>query len=189
MKLHPIVFVSKLVFVLVGGLVFTGCSSAMKVDSGPIKASTFNFVQNKASDSVSAESTRKAIHGMIQDSITSNLASKGLTRVNSGGQVTVAYLVVVGNNVSTATIDDYFGYGRDASGIGDKVHKSQTDSGNPNFFEAGTLVIDVIDSKTFKLLNRVSVVKPGLKTAPAEVRKENIQQAVNEALGNLQVAR
>ena len=172
---------------LASGLAFAGCSSTMKVDSGPIKASTFNFVQNKASESLTAESNRQAIHAMIQDSITSNLSSKGLNRVNSGGQVTVAYLVVVGNNVSTATIDDYFGYGRDSSDVGDKVHKSQTGSSNPNYFEAGTLVIDIIDSKTFKLQKRASVSKSVLRTAPANVRKENIQQAVNEALNDLRV--
>jgi hypothetical protein len=71
--------------------------------------------------------------------------------------------------------------------VGDKVHKSQTGSSNPNYFEAGTLVIDIIDSKTFKLLKRASVSKSVLRTAPANVRKENIQQAVNEALNDLRV--
>jgi hypothetical protein len=62
--------------------------------------------------------SREQVHALIQDSISRNLASKGLSRVPSGGDVIVAYLVIIGNNASTEAISTYFGYDRDAAAGG-----------------------------------------------------------------------
>ena len=66
--------------------------------------------------------------------------------------MTVAYLIVVGNNVTTSTINDYFGYGPDAAALEDKAQKAYTEGKQRGFFEAGTLLIDIVDSRTNKLL-------------------------------------
>jgi hypothetical protein len=108
--------------------------------------------------------------------------------VEAGGDVTVAYLVIVGNNASTEMIDTYFGYGRDSSALHDKAHAAYGRSQNPNYFEAGTLLIDFIDSRTYKLLKRAYVVRPLLRNPSAEVRVERIQEAVDAVLGDLRVA-
>src|SRR5262249_39680596 len=125
---------------------------------------------------------------MIQQAITSNLASKGLTKAASGGDVTVGYLVIVGNNASTEMINQYFGYSSDAAALHDKAQKAYNKSKNPDYFQAGTLLIDVTDSKTFKLLKRAYVTRPILSNPTAEVRAANIQSAVDEALKDLNVS-
>jgi hypothetical protein len=109
--------------------------------------------------------------------------------VASGGDVTVAYLVIVGNNATTEHINTYFGYGGDAAALSDKAHSAYTSSKNPNYFEAGTLLIDVVDAKTFKVLKRNYAVRPMLSNPTAEVRAENIQSAVNEILKDLRIAK
>ena len=174
---------------VIGSLSLAGCASApMHVDTGPIHARTFSFVRSNAPSDAQYDQKRQAIHAMIQQAITSNLAGKGLSRVDSGGEVTVTYLIVAGNNVSTMAISDYWGYNGDASAIQDAIHKSQTiKNENPNYFEAGTLVIDIIDSNSYKLLKRASVQRPVLRNVPAEIRQEHIQQAVDEALSDLRV--
>jgi hypothetical protein len=176
-------------FAVIAALVLAGCASApMRVDTGPIHARTFSFVRSNAPSDAQYDQKRQAIHAMIQQAITSNLAEKGLTRVDSGGDVTVTYLIVVGNNVSTMAINDYWGYNGGASAIQDAIHQSQAiKNENPNYFEAGTLVIDIIDTKSFKLLKRASVQRPVLRNVPAEIRQENIQQAVDQALSDLKV--
>src|SRR5262249_44382875 len=153
-----------------------------------IRGKTFNFVANSASKATQYEKNRQAVHAMIQEAITSEMAAKGITRASGAGDITVAYMVVVGNNSTTVAINDYFGYGRDSSEIEDKIHKSQAvDSNNPNYFEAGTLVIDIVDSQTYKLLKRSYVVKQLLRGQPEDLRKANIQQAVNEALKDVHI--
>jgi Domain of unknown function (DUF4136) len=169
-----------------GLFALAGCSSTpTHVDKGPIQASTFSFINGGVPQTADFADSRVEIHRMIQDAITKNLAGSGVTKVASGGDVTVAYLVIVGNNASTESINTYFGYGRDAAALEDKAQDAYTDSKNPNRFQAGTLLIDIIDSKTYKLLMRNYVVRPVLGNATEEVRAARIEEAVNTVLVNV----
>jgi hypothetical protein len=174
----------------VGAVLLAGCSSTpTRVNTGNVHAATFSFVTGRPMPPDYAEQ-RAQIHRLIQTAITTNLTVKGLGRVPAGGDVFVAYLLIVGNNVSTTDIDDYFGYGRDADALLDKAHeKSAIDNNNPNRFLAGSLVVDIIDAKTYKLLYRNYAVRQVLRDAPDDVRAGRIQAAVDEALAGLHVAR
>jgi hypothetical protein len=179
-----------LLSVVLTSLWLTACSSTpTRVDKGPVKAQTFSFINGGVAPTAEFADKRKAVHQTIQDAITKNLASKGIAKVASGGDVTVAYLVIIGNNATTEHINTYFGYGGDAVALSDKAHDAYTGSKNPNYFEAGTLLIDVIDARTFKVLKRNYVVRPILSKPTAEVRAANIQSAVNEVLEDLRVAK
>jgi hypothetical protein len=169
-------------------LLAAGCSTPTKVDKGPIKATSFSFVTRAPSRIPAASDEWTSIHAMIQDSISRNLANKGLTKKESGGDVVVAYLVIVGNNGRSELIPAYFGYGRDATALQDKAQKAFSDSKNPNYFEAGTLVVDIVDATTFKLLKRSYVVRPVLRNPTQEAQAERIQEAVDEVLKDLRVA-
>jgi len=172
-------------------LLVAGCSSTppSKVNTGPIRAATFSFIAKTPGTAPAYADRREQIHATIQESITRTLASKGLSRLASGGDVTVAYLVIVGNNATTESISTYFGYGRDASGLHDKAQDAYAGSKNPNYFQAGTLLIDIIDAKTYKLLNRSYATRPVLANPTAEARTENIQEAVNAALKDVRITR
>ena len=169
-------------------LLAAGCSSTpTQVDTGRIHAAKFSFVQGHQAPPEYAEQ-RAHIHTLIQNAITTNLMAKGLSRVPSGGDVFLAYLVILGDNVATTDVDDYFGYGRDSDALLDKAHeKFAIDSKNPNPFVAGTLVVDVIDAKTYKLLYRNYVARQVLRNVPENVRDERIQAAVDQALAGLHV--
>lgn len=168
--------------------IFAGCSSTpTRVDTGEIQARSFNFVVRKAPPEYAEK--RQAIHGMIQDAITKNLAARGVNRVGANGDVTVAYLVIVGNNVTTTSVNDYFGYGEDAMALHNKAHDAYTGGKNPNYFEAGTLVIDFIDSKTFKLLHRGYASRPVLRNISDEDRATRLQEVVDEILRDLKVTK
>jgi hypothetical protein len=169
-------------------LLFAGCSSTpTKVDSGPIRAATFSFIAKTPSMSPEYADSREPIHAMIQNSISRNLAGKGLSRLPSGGDVVVAYLVIIGNNASTEAISTYFGYDRDAAALHDKAQDAYSGSKNPNYFEAGTLLLDIIDAKTYKLLKRAYVTRPILSNPSAEVRAEHIQEAVDAVLKDIRI--
>lgn len=181
---------SLLLPVALAGLWVAGCSSTpTHVDKGPVKARTFSFIHTGNPPAANFVDSREGVHRAIQAAITENLAAKGVTKVASGGDVTVAYLIIIGNNGTTEAINTYFGYGRDSSALHEKAHMAYTSSKNPNYFEAGTLLIDIVDAKTFKVLERKYVVRPILKDATAEVRAARIQEAVNAALGDLRIAR
>ena len=181
---HPALFALVLTALLAGG-----CSSTpTKVKSGPIKAQTFSFVKKSDRPDPFYVDTRAHAHTMIQDAISGELTKRGLSKVESGGDITVAYLVIVGNNATTELINDYFGYGRGAAELHDKAHNAYTSSKNPNYFEAGTLLVDIVDTKTYKILNRNYVVRPRLRNASDEELRKHIQDAVKEVLAELRVA-
>ena len=169
-------------------LMLAGCSSTpTKVDSGPIRARTFSFVSRSGKPAPAYADNRQAIHAMIQGAITKNLADRSVSQVPSGGDVTVAYLIIAGNNASTTSINDYFGYGEDAAALHNKAHTAYTESKNPNYFEAGTLVIDIIDAKSFKLLKRGYATRSLLRNAPDDVRSERIQEVVDAILRDVRI--
>src|SRR4051812_1018032 len=68
---------------------------------------TFNFVNRKSKPTPNFADNSESVHTLIQNAITNNLAGQGLSRVNAGGDVTIAYLVIKGDNVSTTSISDY----------------------------------------------------------------------------------
>ena|SRR5688572_25848531 len=165
----------------------TACSSTpAKVDSGPVQGRTFSFI-NTGRPIPSYAVDKQAIHSMIQDAITRNLEARGVKKEGGNGDITVAYLVITGNNVSTTTLGEYFGYREDAAGLHDKAQAAYTGSKNPNHFEAGTLVIDLIDSKTFKVLKRGYATRPILRDPPNDVRAARIQEVVDEILRELRI--
>ncbi|MGA2786665.1 MAG: DUF4136 domain-containing protein [Verrucomicrobiota bacterium] len=172
-----------------GVVLLAGCSSTpTELNTGTVHASTFSFVTGRPMPPENA-GKRAQLHQLIQGAITTNLMAKGLGRVPSGGDVILAYLIILGDNVATTDVNDYFGYGRDSDALLDKAHvKGAIDSKNPNPFVAGTLVIDVIDGKTFKLLYRDHVTRQVFQNVPENVRDERIQEAVDQALAGLRVA-
>ena len=164
-----------------------GCSTPTRVDSGPIHARTFSFVDRGVKPLPAYTDNRQPVHAMVQEAITKNLAAKGVTKAATGGDVTVGYLIIVGNNVSTTAIDDYFGYGEGADALQNKAQSAYTSNKNPNYFEAGTLVIDIIDSKSFKVLKRGYATRPILRNLPDDARQARIQDAVDEILRDVRI--
>jgi len=170
-------------------LLVAGCSSTpTNVDTGKIHAATYSFIAGDTAAAPGSGNSWEQIHAMIQDSISRDLAGKGLSKVSSGGDVIVAYLVIVGNHAVTERIDTYFGNGRGADALHDKAQDAYNRSKNPNDFEAGTLLVDIVDAKTYKLLKRSYVVRPLLRAPAAEVRAERIQEAVDAVLQDLRIA-
>ena len=166
-----------------------GCGTPARVDKGAIKAATFSFLRPGPLPEAAFSENRQQIHALVQGAINNNLTAKGLTGTASGGDVTVAYLIVVGNNVSTSAINDYFGYSADATALVDKAHKAYTGGQQRDYFQAGTLLIDLIDARTQKVLLRNYVTRPVLQNPPLDVRKARIQEAVNEALQGVRIER
>ena len=172
-------------------LVLAACSSVKtKVDAGPLTARTFSFINTGSKALPAYADTRTQVHAMLHEAITKNLAAKGIASVPSGGDITVAYLVIAGNNATTTSLNEYFGYGPDATELVDKVHKEQAiKNENRAYFEAGTLVIDILDPQTSKVLKRAMVSSPILRNLSPEARQTRIQGFVDQALSDLRVAR
>jgi hypothetical protein len=179
---------TKAILLAAGALALAGCSSTpTTVHTGRIQARTFQFVHRGSQPAPAYADNRQAIHALVQTAITKNLAGHGVSRVSGQGDVIVGYLLITGNNVSTTAIDDYFGYGGDAYALHNRAHSAYIGSKNPNHFEAGTLLIDIQDGKTFKLLQRGYATRPILRDLSPEARAARIQGIVDEILRGVRI--
>jgi hypothetical protein len=171
-----------------GVLTLAGCSSTpTKVNTGAIHARTFAFVNTGNKPAPEFAEKRQPIHNLIQNAITRNLAAKGVTHAASGADLTIGYLIIVGNSGYVTSINDYYGYTDAAADLVDKAHNAYSSSKNPNYFEAGTLVIDVIDTKSYKLLKRGYATRQVLKNLTPDARAERIQEVVDQILSDLRI--
>jgi hypothetical protein len=172
-------------------LALVGCSSvSTKVNTGPIHARTFAFIASGSREVPGYADKRDQIHAAVQDAITKNLTAKGLQKARDNADLVVAYLLIAGNNATTTSLNDYFGYSADAAALVEKVHKEQTmRDKNRGYFEAGTLVIDLLDAKTSKVLKRATVQENILRNLPLDQREARLQAIVDQALSTLQIAK
>ena len=81
-----------------------------------------------------------------------------------------------------------FGYSDDITALQDKAQDAYTNNKNPNAFRAGTLLIDIVDGKTFKLLKRGYTTRTLLSNPSPSARAARIQGAVDEILRNARFA-
>jgi hypothetical protein len=162
-------------------LILSGCSSTpTEVSKGTVQGRTFNFVSRQSEPNYA--DNREAVHRSVQRAITKDLAARGLTRVPSGGDLMVAYLLIKGDNVSTTVNPDYFGDSDDLGHLEDIAHNKHMAHGARDHFEAGTLLIDIVDGKSSKLLKRGYATRPLPSNLPASARDARIQEAVDEIL-------
>ena len=94
----------------------------------------------------------------IKTAVNSALAAKGWTQVESGGNVSI---VAMEMNQTHQTLNTYYdsfgggwGWGRRFGGFGDDFGESTT---TPETYRVGTLVVDLFDTSTKKLIWRGSL--------------------------------
>jgi len=158
-----------------GAVLLAGCSSpTAPVRQAPVHAGTFSFVPTQAAPDFAEK--RAQVQTLVRNAVTANLAQKNLTRVAESGNIQVAYVVVVDHPAAAAAVNDYLESGNDLA------------VSSPAEFGAGTLVIDVIDARTHKVIYRRAVTRRFLRNAPVDLRADRVQAAVDEALTGLNVA-
>ena len=92
---------------------------------------------------------------MIQSALASEFGARGFRLDPANADLTVAYLVIVQDNVSTKVVDDYFGYGRSSMRLADAAHSAGVvHNKRADYYREGSVVVDIIDNKTGKLVYR-----------------------------------
>ena len=119
----------------------------------------------------------------IQSALASNFRAKGFTIDPADADLSVAYLIVVQDNVSTRLIDNYFGFGRSSMQIADIAHDRGVIRDNrADYYQAGTVVIDIIDNKTGKLVYRDYATRDVTGDLSDAQLQERANSAVQQAL-------
>lgn len=105
---------------------------------------TYSWGKVKTRDALDVDRIRNAVNAVLQ--------TKGWTQVDSGGDVSVMAMEITHDQQTLNTFYDGFGGGWGWRGFGD-LGEATTSTYT---YEVGTLVIDLFDSRTKKLLWRGS---------------------------------
>src|ERR1700704_1988773 len=152
-KRGGIMKMQKVVVVLIGLMLLL----AGKVSSQQVKTDydrSANFAQYKTY-SWEHVKTQDALNvDRIRSAVNAALAAKGLTQVDSGGEISIVAVEMTQNQQTLNTFYNGFGGGWGwrrfgGGGIGEATTTTET-------YKVGTLVVDLFDAKTKKLLWRGS---------------------------------
>jgi hypothetical protein len=142
----------KMAFVLTGiMLLLAGIASAQQVKTDYDRSA--NFAQYKTY-SWEHVKTQDALNvDRIKSAVNTALAAKGLTQVDSGGEISIVAVEMTQSQQTLNTFYNGFGGGwgwrRFGGGLGEATTTTET-------YKVGTLVVDLFDSSSKKLLWRGS---------------------------------
>jgi hypothetical protein len=139
------------VFALMGMMfLFAGKSSAQQVKTDYDRSA--NFGQYKTYSWERVKTQDPLLVDRIKNSVNAALAAKGWTQVDSGGDASIVAIEITRNRQTLNTFYDGFGGGWGwrqfgGGGFGEATTTTQT-------YKVGTLVVDLFDTKTKKLVWR-----------------------------------
>lgn len=165
-------------------LVLAACGPGIDLPKGTSKGYTSaRLTQRNPNLPAVSDPTQRSIHDMIQNSLRRQFQAKGLAYGSASAELVVAYLVIYQETGMTASHEEYFGYGRDGAAITDRAHeRGVIESKRPDFFRQAGIVIDLIDSRTNKLVYRNFAKGDVARGASASTRAARIDAAVAQAL-------
>jgi hypothetical protein len=143
--------VQRTIFASVGMvLLCAGVSSGQQVKTDYDRST--NFAQYKTYSWEKVQTQDQLWVSRIKEAVNASLAAKGLTPVESGGDVSIVAIETTQNQQTLNTFYDGFGGGwrwRGFGGFGDATTTTET-------YKVGTLVVDLFDAHTKTLIWRGS---------------------------------
>ena len=165
-------FVSKIAASIGLTVVLATASFAQHVNSDYDHST--NFGQYKTYSWEKVQTQDPLLVDRIKDAVNSTLAAKGWTLVPSGGEVEVFAIETTQNQQSLDTFYHGFGGGRrwgGFGGFGDATTTTET-------YTVGTLVVDLFDAKTEKLIWRSS--SSDTLSDKSDKNTKNLDKGVNK---------
>ena len=164
--------------------VVVGCASVDMPKGTHEGYSSARFIRADSPNPDLAESS-DIMNAIIQNAIAGVVQKSGMDLRNDDADLLIAYLLLIQDNVSTTTISDHFGYGRDKGAISDLAHKKGVIQGNrQERYEASAIVIDIIDADTNELIYRNFAKRDVLQDITDDERIARVRSAVGEALAD-----
>lgn len=145
--------VQRIAVVLMGLMfLFAGISSAQQVKTDYDR--TADFAQYKTYSWEHVKTKDPLLEDRIKSAVNGALAARGLTQVETGGDISIVAIQMTSNQETLNTFYNGFGGGWGwrrfgGGGFGEATTTTET-------YKVGTLVVDLFDAKTKKLLWRGS---------------------------------
>ncbi len=164
-------------------VVLSGCSSIDMPQGSSEGYSTARFVKTSYATQTGDLEDSPEVHQAIQGAIKSQFGVHGIAFGQPTAQLIVTYMLIRQSNVSTTINRDYFGQGRDASEIMDEAHRRGViENKRPDEFDAGAIVIDILDASTNELVFRNFATGDVMENLDPAARQVRVNTIVREIL-------
>lgn len=162
---------------------FAGCQSVPTPKGSVAGYSSAEFFPTSGAYRSNELEDSPVLNQMIRDSIEAKFKANSVAFGEKDAELKVGYIIIRQNNAATILNDDHFGPGRDSLGILKLAHKRGVINKTPLYnYDAGAIVIDVVDANSGKLIYRDFAKNDVLPNISDEKRKGRVSAAVNEAL-------
>jgi hypothetical protein len=118
----------------------------------------------------------------IKNGVDRVLQAKGFQKVNSGGDFKVGWHGAINDQTDYTTYNDYYGYGWGGWGYGGWGTTTATTTAYT--IQQGTLIVDVVDSRSNELVWRGSAQAEVGQAGSPEDRQARINEACNKLLAS-----
>ena len=172
------------IFTAVTALSIVSCVPNVDMPKGSSKGyASARLIQRDPAMPSSSTAIENQVHGMIQKSLAKTFTTKGMAYGKGDADLVVAYMVIYQEPGMTADYRDYFGYGRDAGEIATIAHARGVENNKrTDYFRQAGILIDVVDSRTNKLVYRNLAKGDVVKGVSPATRAARIDAAVSSAL-------
>jgi hypothetical protein len=151
-KKGAIMKIQKVVFCLMGTILFAGTAPAQQVKTDYDRGA--NFAQYKTYSWAQVKTKDPLDVDRIKNAVNAALATKGWTKVDSGGDVSILAMEITREQQTLNTFYDGFGGGWGWRGFGGGGFSEATTT--TDTYRVGTVVVDLFDNKTKRLIWRGS---------------------------------
>ncbi|MFT4548981.1 MAG: hypothetical protein ACI8XO_000635 [Verrucomicrobiales bacterium] len=175
--------ITQLLFASILAAFACSCSSIDKPKGNSKGFQSARFVKTTSTTTPQGLEDTPAVNKIVQDAITSEFSKRGMTVGDAGADVIIAYMLIRQDTSATTMNPDHFGYGRDAEAILERAHERGTiENKSPDAFEAGAIVIDILDARSNELVFRNFAKRSVIEGISEEAREQRIASAVAEAM-------
>jgi hypothetical protein len=166
-----------------GIALLSGCSTTKKIDlpkGSSAGYSTFRMYQHNSSHVPDFTNREDTVNAVLQSALKAEFEAQGMKESPGNAELIVAFLLVVQNTAVTTAISDY--YVSSGSDIVSRAHSRMGSKNMPGGYEAGAIVVDIIDKDSGVVIYRDFAKRETLDYLTPAEKEKRAQEAAVEAV-------
>ncbi len=172
-----------LLSLFLGIALLSGCSTTKKIDlpkGSSAGYSTFRMYQHNASHVPDFTNREDRVNAYLQSALKQEFEAQGLKESQEDAELIVAFLLIVQDTAVTTAISDY--YVSSGSDILSLAHRRMGKRNMPGGYEAGAIVVDIIDKQSGNVIYRDFAKREVLDYLTSAEKEKRAKAAAVEAV-------
>jgi hypothetical protein len=166
-----------------GIVLLSGCSTTKKIDQPKGSSagySTFRLYKHQTSHVPDFTNREDRVNEYLQSALRAEFEAQGLKESQEGAELIVSFLLIIQDTAVTTAISDY--YVTSGSDILSEAHRRMGKRNMPGGYEAGAIIVDIIDKNSGNLIYRDFAKREVLDYLTLAEKEKRAKEAAVEAV-------